>query len=275
VKASLSLTRESLDALYRKYNKRRFVHPDPLETVYRFASPRDQEIAGLVAALLAYGRVSQILSSVERVLACLGSSPYERLSRASARDLQDCLRAFKHRFTPGSEVAALLTGVKRALEELGSLEALFAAGVQARDESVLPALALFVEKLRAFSGGALSCPSLLSSPADGSACKRLNLYLRWMVRRDQVDPGPWRSVTAAKLVVPLDTHMFKAGVLMGLTARKQPDLRAALEITRGFATLRPRDPVRYDFCITRLEINPDCKDLEALDLLKGSAARPA
>jgi uncharacterized protein (TIGR02757 family) len=267
VTEALATTKHSLDTLYERYNKRRFVHPDPLETVYRFAAPRDQEIAGLIAALLAYGRVAQILASVERVLQRLGSSPYECLAHANEAELGESLHDFKHRFTPGSEVAALLLGVKKALESYGSLETMFAAGVHARDESVLPALSLFVERLRELSGGPHSCPSLLSSPTDGSACKRLNLYLRWMVRRDDVDPGPWHSLAAAKLVVPLDTHMFKAATMLGFTARRQPDLRTALEITRGFAGLRPRDPVRYDFCITRLEINPECKDGETLGAL--------
>ena len=121
---------------------------------------------------------------------------------------------------------------------------------------MLPALALFVERLRAAAGGHAACPSLLSSPEDGSACKRLNLYLRWMVRRDRVDPGPWRTVPRSKLVVPLDTHMFRIARALGLTRRRQANLATAVEITRGFARYSPRDPVRYDFCLTRLGINP-------------------
>lgn len=263
--------RQGLDSLYRKYNRRAFVHPDPLELVYRYETPADQEIAGLIAACLAYGRVAQILASVTRVLEAISGdtqgSPRSFLETATDREVARILPDFKHRFTPGSEVAALLLAVKRALAERGSLEALFSAGVGMKDETILPALTVFVDRLRALAGGAQACPSLLSSPADGSACKRLNLFLRWMVRRDQVDPGPWRSVSRARLVVPLDTHLHRISRQLRLTDRKQADLKTALEITRGFAGFNPRDPVRYDFSLTRLGINPACRDDDALCLL--------
>jgi uncharacterized protein (TIGR02757 family) len=99
----------------------------------------------------------------------------------------------------------------------------------------------------------------------------LNLYLRWMVRRDRVDPGPWRTVARARLVVPLDTHMFRIARALGLTRRRQADLKTAVEITQAFALHSPRDPVRYDFCLTRLGINPACRD-EDFDCLLRSRA---
>jgi uncharacterized protein (TIGR02757 family) len=262
-----------LASLYRRYNRREFVHPDPLEMVYGYSAPEDQEIAGLISACRAYGRVAQILVSVGRVLDLMGSggsrgSPHEFLGRVTDRELRRTFRSFKHRFTTGSEVAALLIGIKRTIVEYGSLEELFAAGVKKSDDTVLPGLALFVERLRVGAGGPKACPSLLSSPTDGSACKRLNLYLRWMVRRDQVDPGPWHTVARSKLIVPLDTHMFRIARSLGLTRRRQANLRTAAEITQAFAQHSPRDPVRYDFCLTRLGINPALKelDLKRLDL---------
>jgi uncharacterized protein (TIGR02757 family) len=250
-----------LASLYRKYNRREFVHPDPLELVYDYPSPEDQEIAGLLCACLAYGRVAQILASVSRVLGLLRDgpapgSPHAFLGQVTDRSLRERFRTFTHRFTTGSEVAALLIGVKRTIAQHGSLEALFTAGVKRTHETVLPSLELFVERLRASAGGPGACPSLLSSPVDGSACKRLNLYLRWMVRRDRVDPGPWRAVPRSKLVVPLDTHMFRIARALGLTRRRQANLATAVEITKAFARHCPRDPVRYDFCLTRLGINP-------------------
>jgi uncharacterized protein (TIGR02757 family) len=264
--------RAGLDSLYQKYNRRAFVHPDPLELLYRYDDPADQEIAGLIAACLAYGRVAQILTSVSRVLEAVGgngdSSPRSFLDTATERELRRILPGFQHRFTPGAEVAALLLGVKRARAEHGSLEALFAAGMGTKDETILPALIAFVDRLRALAGGAQACPSLLSSPMDGSACKRLNLFLRWMVRRDRVDPGPWRSVSRARLVVPLDIHLHRIARQLRLTDRKQADLKTAIEVTRGFARCSPRDPVRYDFSLTRLGINPACRDDDVLCLLQ-------
>ncbi len=278
---------EGLARLYRRFNRRSYVHPDPLEIVYRYSDPRDQEIAGLLSACLAYGRVAQILVSVDRVLDALGgigeapsgsqlnSSPRAALERASDRDLTEAFKRFRHRFTGGAEVAALLMAVRRALAEHGSLEAMFAAGIDPGDETVLPGLTRFVEGLRRHAGGTAACASLLSSPADGSACKRLNLYLRWMVRRDAVDPGPWHSVPAAKLVVPLDTHMFRISRALGLTARSTPTLKTAIEITAGFARFQPGDPVRYDFCLTRLGINPACSDEDFECLLRNGGPTPS
>ncbi len=189
--------------------------------------------------------------------------PRSFLERAQPGEIFELFDGFKHRFTTGGEVSSLLVGIKRAVETSGSLEGLFAAGLGCSDESVLPALAEFVDRLRGFAGGPGACASLLSSPADGSACKRLNLYLRWMTRRDAVDPGPWTAVSPALLIVPLDTHLFRISGGLGLTRRKQADLKTAVEVTHGFAALSPRDPVRYDFALTRLGINPACRALEA------------
>jgi uncharacterized protein (TIGR02757 family) len=270
--------KKALEAHYRAYNRRRYVHPDPLELLYGAEDPADQEIVGLIAACLAYGRVSQILASVGRVLQVVGSgSPREGgprafLERTPAEGISRMFEGFSHRFTTGRELAALLTGVKRALADHGSLEELFAEGADASDETVLPALARFVGELRSYAGSVL--PSLLPSPADGSACKRLNLFLRWMARRDAVDPGPWTSVPASKLVVPLDTHMFRISRALGLTTRRQADLKSALEITRGFRAIRPDDPVRYDFSLTRLALNPACREngIECLFVLAEPAS---
>ncbi len=269
-----------LDSLYRRFNRRAYVHPDPLEMVYRYEKPEDQEIAGLVSAALAYGRVSQILASVSRVLGLMSpGGPRAWLEAASEAAVRRRCAGFRHRFTSEQEMAGLLVAVKRAIAEHGSLVALFEAGTSAEDETVLPALTVFVDRLRAFAGSADACPSLLSSPADGSACKRLNLYLRWMVRKDAVDPGPWRGVppghlgsgriSAAKLVVPLDTHMYRIGSGLGFTSRKQANLATALEMTRALARYSPRDPVRYDFSLTRLGINPACRDEDIECILKG------
>ncbi|MCD6487215.1 MAG: TIGR02757 family protein, partial [Syntrophobacterales bacterium] len=99
--------------------------------------------------------------------------------------------------------------------------------------------------------------SLLPSPAKGSACKRLNLFLRWMVRHDDVDPGGWDDISSSKLIIPLDTHMHRICLALGITKRKQADMKTALEITRSFQVMAPHDPVRYDFALTRLGIRKD------------------
>lgn len=208
--------------------------------------------------------MAQILLSVGTVLNGLQSGKRSSLRRsiedAEPQELFERFRSFKHRFTTGSEISSLLVGIKLAIKAHGSLERLFVAGIGPNDDTILPALAAFVERLRQLAGGPKACASLLSSPGDGSACKRLNLFLRWMVRRDAVDPGPWTTVSPALLIVPLDTHLFRIAGRIGLTARKQADLKTAVEVTRKFAMLCPEDPVRYDFALTRLGINPIARD---------------
>ena len=240
--------------MYARYNHRRYVPPDPLEALYAYGDPADQEIAGLVAALLAYGRVGQIVRSVRWVLGRLGEHPRRRLHDAGDDGLAAAFEGFRHRFQTGSEIAGLLAAAREVIGEWGSLRACFASGLRAGDATVLPALGVLVGRLGAASPVALG--HLLPDPAKSSACKRLHLFCRWMVRRDAVDPGTWEGIDPRLLIVPLDTHMHRWGRRLGLTTRRQADLRAALEATAGFRKIAPDDPVRYDFALTRLGIRP-------------------
>jgi len=254
--------KESLDDLHARYNRRAMVRPDPLEFLWDYPDPRDREIVALVASSLAYGRVAQILRSVRAALDRIGS-PARFLERSSESALRRSFSGFRHRFTTGEEMAALLYGAKRACERRGSLLACFEAELSDSDETVLRALSGFVAQLSEPSGG--RCGSLLASPADGSACKRLNLFLRWMVRHDAVDPGGWEPVGAARLVIPLDVHVHRICRRLGLTRRRPADLRTALEITRAFRLICPEDPIRYDFAISRLGIRKDADPEEFFD----------
>lgn len=269
-----AISKEALEDLYVTYNRRELVHPDPLEFLYAYDDLSDREIVALVASYLAYGRVAQILKSVRRVLERM-PAPAEFVRGASPETLRSTLAGFKHRFTTGETLAALLSGARCAIERHGSLGACFGAGLSDRDETVLPALTAFVGEL---NSGA-PCHSAkheaghkppLPSPAEGSACKRLNLFLRWMVRRDAVDPGGWDHVPPSKLIVPLDTHMLRIGRALRLTQRSQADIRTAQEVTAAFRAFAPDDPVRYDFALTRLGIRHDA-DLDGFLRRCGSA----
>ena len=251
-----ALSKDRLEAFYHKCNCRRFVHPDPLEFLYPFPDPRDRELAGLIASSLAYGRVAQILKSVSAVLEPMGPSPRAFLLGTPPDALKGVYRDFKHRFTTGEDLLDLLQGVRAALNAFGSLEACFLAGYRDRDETILPALCTFV---KALLGGRTPeyRNSLLPLPDRGSACKRLNLFMRWMVRQDAVDPGGWSGVPLSKLIIPLDTHMHRISRAMGLTRRRQADMGTAMEVTRAFQKFAPEDPLRYDFVLTRLGIRKD------------------
>jgi uncharacterized protein (TIGR02757 family) len=245
-------TGEALEALVSRYHRRRFVHPDPLEFLYRYPALRDREIVALLASSLAYGRVVQILRSVAAVLTVLGPSPASHLAGTTPRHLARAFSRFKHRFTTGEELVQLLLGARGAIVRHGSLRACFASSFSPSDTTILPALAAFAREV---TGGTYS--SLIPRADGGSACKRLNLFLRWMVREDRVDPGGWRAIPPAALVVPLDTHLHRLARELGFTQRRHADMRTALEVTAAFRAYAPDDPVRYDFALTRLGIRRD------------------
>lgn len=246
---------EIFENIYDRYNKRSLVSPDPLQFLYDYEDPADREIVAIIAASLAYGRVVQILKSVGRVLGAMSPAPAAFVSRYSRTDFAKTFRKFKHRFTTGEDLALLLAGMKSCVEESGSLGEAFVEGYSETDATVVPALAKFADRLCRFHPGGKSY--LIPSPDRGSACKRPMLFLRWMIRNDEVDPGGWSGVPASKLIVPLDTHMRAMATRFNLTKRKNADMKCAMEITARFAEIAPDDPVKFDFALTRFGIRDD------------------
>ena len=247
---------QELERLFSLYHDRQWVHPDPLEFLYLYREERDREIVGLIASSLAYGRMAQILKSATAVLERMGPSPCDFVLSSTDSRLEKTFVGFKHRFTTAKDLANLLRGARSVCGHYGSLYNCFMETYRDRQDTIHEALCFLVGELRKAGGDASS--SLLPLPERGSACKRLHLFLRWMVREDGVDPGGWRDVSPSKLIVPLDTHMHRICSRLHMTARKQGDLKTALEITRGFRRLAPEDPVKYDFVLTRLGIRKDC-----------------
>ena len=182
------------------------------------------------------------------------------MSGSDRTSLESIFAGFRHRFTTHIELAALLASARRLIRDYGSLHECFLAGLEPSDEDVTSALATFVRRFD------LERKYLLPSPADGSACKRLNLFLRWMVRCDAVDPGGWEGVSASQLLIPLDTHMVRIARAWGFTHRKSPGMRMVLDVTRAFRHICPEDPVRYDFVLTRFGIRGE---LDMRELLGG------
>lgn len=247
------ITLTELDRLYGLYNRAAYIEPDPLQFLHRYPRVEDREIVGLVASGLAFGRVRQICASVERALAVLGPAPRDFLAKTPGADLERLFAGFRHRYVTGRHMAGLLTAVRRVLDEHGSLNRAFTAGLDGGDRTVLPALARFVRRL--------DCPGnpLVAHPDKGSACKRLHLYLRWMVRRDEVDPGGWTGISPGQLVIPLDTHMARLSRRLRLTRKKTPGAAMALGVTAWFRRRVPADPVKYDFTLTRFGIRSDLR----------------
>ena len=257
---------KKLDDIFEKYNKRELVVPDPLQFLYNYDRLVDREIAGLIASSLAYGRVQQILISIAKVLDVMGDSPYDFIHSKTFEELDEIYSGFKHRFTTGNDIALFLDALRDITAETGSIEAAFMQGYSDDDETLLPAMTHFVARIaNRFEGGKTY---LLPSPTKGSACKRFNLFLRWMVRHDEVDPGGWNNLPASKLLTPLDTHMNNICTSAGMLKRKNADLKAVIEITDWFKNINPEDPVKYDFALTRFGIRDD---MAIEDLLRSMA----
>lgn len=206
--------------------------------------------------------MKQILKSVTKVLDKMGS-PHDFLVNSDRNGIHAAFSGFKHRFTTGKDLSSMLVSAKLAIGKYGSLEECFMSGLKKSDSDIIPALRSFVGNLSPeFNGGE---NFLLPCPDRGSACKRLNLYLRWMVREDGVDPGGWKHVPRTKLLIPLDIHMWNICRAAGFTERNQANLKSVIEITAKFAEINPEDPVKYDFTLSRFGIRDE---LEYADIYK-------
>lgn len=253
--SSVNFSTKHLEFLYQKYNRREFVHPDPLEFLYQFDRIEDREIVGLIASSFAYGNVKQILASVRFILDKMGASPRSFVEDASPKVLERIFKGFKHRWHTEKDLAKLIYGLKKCLEQYGSMERLFVQGLRGEDDDISKALNYFVCEIKMRAPGMKK--NLLPLPQSGSACKRLHMYLRWMVRQDAVDPGGWEGIPTSKLLVPLDTHMYRMCRRLKLTRRNQANSKTVDEVTKGFRKICPEDPVRYDFVLTRFGIRGD------------------
>ena len=239
-----------LEGMYYVYARRELIYPDPLYFLYNYDNLRDREVVGLITSSLAYGRVAQIMKSSEKVLACLGNSPCEFLLKHGDEDIVPS--SFKHRFTTSADMNNYLHNISGVLREYGSIEAFMSECLKSSCGELLSGLDKFACRLS--SNKVEGSFSLMTAPKDGSACKRLFMYLRWLIRKDDVDPGGWDIIKPSELVVPLDTHMYKISKTLGLTSRKMPNLRTAVNITTNFAAIFPSDPVKFDFPLSRLGI---------------------
>lgn len=275
-----------LERLYASCGNRARLDKDPLALVVPFQEIRDREVAGLVCSMLAFGSVELILGACKKALKPLGSQPAERLLSMSDAELQTAYGDFQYRFCFPQDMVNFMLAIRNALRRHGSLNALFLSGRDAGTQEKLQgqtgfllAASAFVRVLKEMAGPFRK--NLLPDPADGSACKRLFLYFRWMVRQDAVDPGGWEGVSPAELLVPLDTHMLSfcrgpLGFLEPLNTARQsdvsPSLRDAVLVTAYFRLYAPDDPVKYDFALTRLGIDPRDGDLPLSQLLQDSPA---
>ncbi|HET7617357.1 MAG TPA: TIGR02757 family protein [Vicinamibacterales bacterium] len=259
--------RNVLDRLYADFN-RASAAADPVEIVRRYHEPADQEIVGFCASALAFGRVASVLNSVDALAAILGPHPAAYVRTFDPRAPHPELRRLVHRWIRGADLVALLWVLKQMLDRSGSIEGFFLEGYREDAPDLAEALDSFSRRalaldLRAAYGRVPARPGVcyfFPRPSAGSGCKRLNLFLRWMVRRDEVDLGVWRRVPASKLVVPLDTHVVRLGRCLRLTRYRSPGWRMAADITATLRAVDPMDPVKYDFSICHVGMMNACGD---------------
>lgn len=243
---------EELESIYSYYNDRKYVHPDPLEFLYDYNDLKDREIVGIISALLAYGRVAQILKSIKIILKEM-QNPYDFLVGISEKYLKDLFKDFTHRFTTDNEIVLLLTALKKIISGYETIGQCFYSVYDENDKNIFNSLNRFIKILGNEINGKFN--SLVSKPDGSSAYKRFNLFLRWMTRKDNVDPGGWDFIPKSKLLIPLDTHMYRICCALSFTRRKQAGIKTVIEITDCFREINPEDPVKYDFALTRVSMH--------------------
>jgi uncharacterized protein (TIGR02757 family) len=255
----------ALDQLYASFN-----YPDsatdPIQIVRRFERPDDREVVGFCAAALAFGRVTSVLQSIERVVAVMGERPGKYVRHFDPRREASKFGDIVHRWTRGVDLVALIWLMKQMMDRAETIEGFFLEGHHPSAGDVGPAIDSFSRRARALDltaayGRVPKRPGVsyfFPCPSAGSACKRLNLFLRWMVRRDSLDLGVWTRVSPAALIVPLDTHVIRVGRCLRLTHYTSPGWRMAQEITASLRELDSADPVKYDFALCHLGMMNAC-----------------
>lgn len=239
-----TLSKKSLNSLYKAYNHKRFIQYDPIKYVYGFEDESERELVALISSTLSFGRVTQILKAVDRVLDIVHNEPLSYISCLKKTPDRQLL-SFRYRFVTGQDVFNLFLSAKELLEGYGSIGAFVK-----RKYKQGRFLDLADDVVKAFQGVKYLIPSSLKN----SACKRLFMFFRWMVRHDNVDPGLWGFISPGELVVPLDTHIFRMSKNLGLTSRRTASLNAALEITDRLRTYSENDPVKYDWALSHIGI---------------------
>ena len=260
---------EILEEFYKRYHKPEYIDPDPLIFPRRYSGRDDVEAAAFIAASFALGRVTAIIAFLERIFSALGN-PCSGITGRSEAELRRLFSGFKYRFYSEDDVAALMIGMRRIYLGYGSLENCFKEGMLRPPErssgyniDVINGLQMIADEINGRTGRVKSSGgcrdggrNVVTDPAAGSACKRMNLFLRWVARDDRIDTGIW-DIGTGKLLIPLDTHVMKVSRMLGLTGRNTADLKTAVEITESLKRFDNDDPVRYDFSMSRIGIHPD------------------
>ncbi|GAL87052.1 hypothetical protein MYP_4282 [Sporocytophaga myxococcoides] len=242
--------RDFLDEKYQQYNQPGFIENDPVCIPHLFSKKQDIEIMGLWASVLAWGQRTTIISKCRELIVLMDQAPYDFIKNHKPLDLK-VFTQFKHRTFNATDTLYFIEFFKTFYEKHESLEEAFLRGHSKTSVNVEGALSGFHEMFFSLEDYPERTKKHISTPARNSACKRLNMFLRWMVRKDNkgVDFGIWKNIKPSQLVCPCDVHVDRVGRKLGLIDRKQTDWQTAVELTENLKKFDPKDPVKYDFAL--------------------------
>ena len=259
--SSTGARKSYLDRLVAHFEQPAFIASDPISLPHGFDDPRDQEVIGLYAALLAWGQRKTVLNKMVELCERMRYQPYRFVREFNAERDADRLKGFKHRTFQPRDAFWLTRNLGVLLREHGTVEHLFSRHLSHDDSDAGPAIQGFSESvMQAAPETPARLQKHLARPAAGSACKRLTMYLRWMVRPGPVDLGIWTQIQARRLMLPLDIHSGRQARQLGLLKRKYNDWGACVELTNNCRALCPDDPARYDFAFFGLGMYGDPAD---------------
>lgn len=256
------LLAQSLEKWVVKYEQISFIENDPISIPHAFSNPRDQEIIGLFAALLAWGQRKTILKKMVDLCERMDYQPARFVLHFDAYRDRTKLSDFKHRTFNEGDAFWLILNLQSALRQYGSIEAFFGAFMSPDDEHVEQGIQGFSSALMKFHEETPNrLQKHLARPSTKSACKRINMYLRWMVRQNSaVDLGIWKSISPRQLLLPLDVHSGRVARRLGCLTRPQDDWQATLALSNFCRSLDANDPAKYDFAFFGLGVNGDLND---------------
>ena len=258
--------KQTLERFYREYDFKNRVLHDPIELPHRYKRPEDIEVTGFIASCLAYGKVGLFKPVIARILSGMDRSPYSFLMDLDVRK-QKYFITFKYRFNESADILCLLFIIHTILKNHSSFERAFLKHYHGDDPNTGGAIAGFVSEAMATDTSVVygknikphGLTQLFPSPEKGSACKRMNLFMRWMIRDRDIDFGIWKDIPRSKLIIPLDTHIARISRCLGFTRRTTSDWKTAVEITEALKNLDPEDPLKYDFALCHHGISGLCK----------------
>jgi uncharacterized protein (TIGR02757 family) len=247
--------KKKLDYHYYYFDRNK-ISPDPLEFLHRYCNYHDIEISGLLSSLFAFGSIKQIMNSIEKLHSIMLRSPY---SFVINYDINEGIRLFsllKHRFYSGTDISKLFYALNKIYKKFDSLETFFLMNQSGAEIDIKERISTFsknmIELMAENDSVSYGNKFMFPDPVKGSACKRMNLFLRWMVRKDELDFGLWKKIQPSKLIIPVDTHVAIISKELKLTSRKNVSWKMAEEITNNLRELDPADPVKYDFAICHI-----------------------